>query len=119
MHINLRLPTTEQYFVAQINEASPVPFIHPKLKNEAASPIPIEVYSEEQHPSTSWFQETKEYLKDNLSPPPIPPRPVIPSVAPLFYFTPPPYTFTTECYRTEVHHGDDTTIAMPESPPSP
>jgi len=44
MRIEFRPPITEQYFVAQINEASPVPFIHPKLKNEAASPIPIETY---------------------------------------------------------------------------
>jgi len=49
MHVEFRPPTTEQYFVAQINEASPVPFIHPKLKNEAASPISIETYHEEQY----------------------------------------------------------------------
>ena len=45
MYLEFRPPTTEQYFVAQINEASPVSFIHSKLKNEAAFPILIEVYT--------------------------------------------------------------------------
>src|ERR1043165_3004162 len=69
MHLEFRPPITEQYFIAQINEASPVPFIHPKLKNEAASPIPIETYKEEQYEPTSWFQETEDYLENNLPPP--------------------------------------------------
>ena len=76
--------------MTQINEASPVLFIHPQLKNEAAFPISIEVYIPldfdildtnpdlEQYEQTSWFQDTKDWLKDNSLSPPISPKPEIP-----------------------------------------
>ena len=36
----------ESYFMAQISKCEKLPFIHPKLKNEANAPIPIEAYQQ-------------------------------------------------------------------------